>query len=224
MRGYFVTATGTDIGKTYISARLIEAWRRRGFVTQATKPLMSGFTEDALEQSDAGRLLLAMGQAVTPASVSEICLHRLAPPLAPNVAMRQAGIAQNYNEIRGFVERRLAAGADVHLVEGAGGVMSPLTDDTLQIDLMADLQLKVILVTAPYLGSISHTLTAIDALHARGLEIAALVVSQPFVSGGEPGVFIEEVCRFRTLPMVGVPHGQDAKSLDLLLLQQDAGL
>ncbi|AXE64520.1 dethiobiotin synthase [Hyphomonas polymorpha PS728] len=224
MRGYFVTATGTDIGKTYISARLIEVWRSRGFVTQATKPLMSGFAEDALEQSDAGRLLLAMGQVVTPASVSEICLHRLAPPLAPNVAMRQAGIVQNYNEIRSFVERRLAVGADVHLVEGAGGVMSPLTDETLQIDLMADLQLKVILVTAPYLGSISHTLTAIDALQARGLEIAALVVSQPFVSGGQPGAFIEEVCRFRTLPMVGIPHGQDAKSLDLLLMQQDAGI
>ena len=221
MRGYFVTATGTDIGKTYVSTRLIEAWRAKGYAAEATKPLMSGFAEDALEQSDAGRLLVAMGRGVTPASVSEICLHRLAPPLAPNVAMRQAGIAQNYTEIRGFVDRRLAGRADVHLVEGAGGVMSPLTDDTLQIDLMADLRLKVILVTAPYLGSISHTLTAMDALRARGLEIAALVVSQPSPCGGEPLAFLEEVLRFRHVPALGMAHGEGAESLDLLLSQQD---
>jgi dethiobiotin synthetase len=223
MRGYFVTATGTDIGKTYVSARLIEAWRNRGIAAEATKPLMSGFAEEALEQSDAGRLLVAMGRQVTPASVAEVCLHRLTPPLAPNVAMRQAGVAQNYNEIRGFVTRRLSMEADVHLVEGAGGVMSPLTDETLQIDLMADLQLKVILVTAPYLGSISHTLTAIDALRARGLEIAALVVSQPSVTGGDLVSFIGEVGRFRKLPITGMAHGEDANNLDLLLMQQKAG-
>lgn len=222
MRGYFVTATGTDIGKTYVSARLIEAWRAEGYVAQATKPLMSGFAEDALELSDAGRLLMAMGQAVTPASVSEICLHRLSPPLAPNVAMRRAGIEQNRNEIRSFVERRLAVPADVHLVEGAGGVMSPLTDDALQIDLMTDLQLKVILLTAPYLGSVSHTLSAIEALQARGLEIAALVVSQPSVSADAPAVFIEELRRFTNVPALGLAHGENAKSLALLLLQQDA--
>lgn len=221
MRGYFVTATGTDIGKTYVSARLIEAWRNRGIAAEATKPLMSGFAEEALEQSDAGRLLVAMGRQVTPASVAEVCLHRLTPPLAPNVAMRQAGVAQNYNEIRGFVTRRLSMEADVHLVEGAGGVMSPLTDETLQIDLMADLQLKVILVTAPYLGSISHTLTAIDALRARGLEIAALVVSQPSVAGGDPVMFLEEIARFRKLPAAIVTNGADANNLDLLLGQQE---
>lgn len=224
MRGYFVTATGTDIGKTYVSARLIEAWRNRGIAAEATKPLMSGFVEDALEQSDAGRLLVAMGREVTPASVAEICLHRLAPPLAPNVAMRQAGIAQDYNEIRGFLARRLSVAADVHLVEGAGGVMSPLTDETLQIDLMADLQLQVILVTTPYLGSISHTLTAIDALRARGLEIAALVVSQPSVAGGDLMSFIEEVARFRKLPIRSIAHGEDANNLDLLLMQQAPGI
>ena len=223
MRGYFVTATGTDIGKTYVSARLIEAWRSRGIRAEATKPLMSGFAEDALEQSDAGRLLVAMGREVTPESVSEICLHRLTPPLAPNVAMRQAGIAQDYNEVLGFTQRRLAADADVHLVEGAGGVMSPLTDETLQIDLMADLQLPIILVTAPYLGSISHTLTAIDALHARGLAIVALVVSQPSVAGADLQSFIDEVSRFRQLPVAGMPYGAGAKNLDLFLMQQGAG-
>ena len=215
MRGYFITATGTDIGKTYVSAALLAVWRAQGHTVAATKPLMSGFDEDALEQSDAGRLLAAMGQAVTPASVSGICLHRLAPPLAPNVAMRQAGMSQNYNEILRFVEGRLKAGEGWHLVEGAGGVMSPVTDNTLQIDLMADLGLPVILVTAPYLGSISHTLSALEVLEARGLHICAVVVSQPSVHGSDPVSFAEELIRFRDVKFFTVPHGSLSPVADL---------
>lgn len=215
MRGYFVTATGTDIGKTYVSASLLSVWRAQGQTVAATKPLMSGFDEDTLEQSDAGRLLVAMGQAVTPASVSEICLHRLAPPLAPNVAMRQAGISQNYNEILWFVEGRLKTREGCHLVEGAGGVMSPVTDTTLQIDLMADLRLPVILVTAPYLGSISHTLSALEVLEARGLDVSAVVVSQPSVHGSDPVSFSEELNRFRDINLFLVPHASVAPVADL---------
>lgn len=226
MRGYFVTATGTDIGKTYVSAGLLAAWRAQGLSVDATKPLMSGFSEDALEQSDAGRLLTAMGRDVTPASVSEICLHRLAPPIAPNVAMRRAGIEQDYAQIKGFVEQRLATPKDCHLVEGAGGVMSPLTDDSLQIDLMTDLRLPIILISAPYLGSISHTLTAIDAIRIRGLQIAAVVISE-VVSDIENGTdrlleFIQEINRFRDVPLFPVGHGEGGKPLSLLLLQQNA--
>ncbi|ABI75828.1 dethiobiotin synthase [Hyphomonas neptunium ATCC 15444] len=222
MRSYFVTATGTDIGKTYVSARLISAWRAQGYVAQATKPVMSGFAEDALEQSDAGRLLTAMGRAVTPASVAEICLHRLAPPLSPNVAMRQAGVRQDYPEILAFVRDRLSDGGDCHLVEGAGGVMSPLTDEKLQIDLMADLQLPIILITAAYLGSVSHTLTALYALSARGLKVSAVAISQPFSSGDDLSAFAGELNRFRDVPVFGIPHGHDAAALGTALLQQDA--
>lgn len=221
MRGYFVTATGTDIGKTYVSAQLISAWRAQGYVVQATKPLMSGFAEDALEQSDAGRLLMAMGKEVSAASVSEMCLHRLTPPLAPNVAMRQAGVRQDHAEIRGFVQRRMAQPADFHLVEGAGGVMSPLTDEKLQIDLMADLQLPIILISAAYLGSISHTLTALYAIKARGLKVAAVVISQPSVTSGEPGVFAEELNLFSDVPFFVIPYGGAAAPLAAALLQQD---
>ena len=222
MRSYFVTATGTDIGKTYVSTQLIAAWRAEGLSCEATKPLMSGFAEDALEQSDAGRLLAAMGRAATPASVSEICLHRLSPPLAPNLAMRLAGIRQDYNEISGFVRRRLALPVDCHLVEGAGGVMSPLTDTALQVDLMADLQLPVILVTAPYLGSISHTLTALSVLRQRALNVSAVVVSQPEGVGQDVPGFAGELGRFTDVPLAAMPYEQDATALALLLGKQIA--
>lgn len=223
MRAFLVTATGTDIGKTYLSAGLLAAWRADGRRVAATKPLMSGFSESELEQSDAGRLLAAMGEAVTPEAVSGICLHRLTPPLAPNVAMRQAGIPQNYGDILNFVRTRLATGGDVHLVEGAGGVMSPVTDDHLQIDLMADLAVPVILVTAPYLGSISHTLTAIDAVVARGLSLAALVISEPMPGGlGLADGFRGEILRFRSAPAFILPHGGVCRDLADSLLTTEA--
>ena len=216
MPAYYVTATGTDIGKTYIAASLLKAWRGRGYGVAATKPVMTGFDEDDLVRSDCGRLLEAMGQACVPAAVSEMCLHRLAPPLAPNVAMRKAGMKQDYGGIRDFVFRRLKMPADRHLVEGAGGVMSPLTDTSLQLDLMTDLELPVILVTAAYLGSVSHTLSAIDALRSRGLYIMSVIVSEPVQGQGDLVTFCEEISRFRNVPIDIVAYGNGKPPLSLL--------
>lgn len=213
MPACFVTATGTDIGKTYVSAALLSAWRRQGLSTEAVKPVMSGFAEDALDPSDAGRLLTAMGRPVTAEEVSDVCLHRLAPPLAPNLAMRLAGIPQDYGAIVRFCRSRLDRPADRHLIEGAGGVMSPLTDDTLQLDLMRDLALPVVLVTAPYLGSISHTLTAMDALASAGLTLAVLAVSEPVSQGAGLERFASEITRFRPCRTALIPHGGPAGDL-----------
>lgn len=213
MPAFFVTGTGTDIGKTYVSAALLSTWGKTGLSTVAVKPVMSGFGEDALNQSDAGRLISAMGVIVSADTVSDVCLHRLEPPLAPNIAMRLAGMSQDYEAILGFCRSRLERPADIHLIEGAGGIMSPLTDDTLQLDLMRNLGLPVVLVTAPYLGSISHTLTAIDALVVKGLQLAALVVSEPVKLGADLALFADEVRRFRPCNAFLVPNGGSAGQL-----------
>ncbi|MEE2878205.1 MAG: dethiobiotin synthase [Pseudomonadota bacterium] len=202
MISYFVTAIGTEIGKTYVSARLLEGWRGEGLKVHAVKPVMSGFGENELDRSDAGELLKGCGLDVSPEAVSGICLHRFEAPLAPNVAMRQSGVEQDYKNILAFTRKHIASpGTDRLLVEGAGGVMSPLTDDALQIDFAADLGLPVILVAAPYLGAVSHTLSAIDALQARGLTIDRLIISQPDPESPLPQSLAEEVLKFRTLPI-----------------------
>ena len=128
MSAVFVTAIGTEIGKTYVSARLLKGWRKAGHRVHAVKPVMSGFGEDALLMSDAGQLLQACGETVSPQSVSGICLHRFEAPLAPNVAMRRAGVEQDYGAILDFTRRQIEeAGAHRMIVEGAGGVMSAST-------------------------------------------------------------------------------------------------
>lgn len=208
MTAFFVTAIGTEIGKTYVSARLLETWRREGRPVHAIKPVMSGFGEDALPASDAGQLLRACGLAASADTISEICLHRFEAPLAPNVAMRQSGIRQDYAAILAFTQAHLSkTNVDRIIVEGAGGIMSPLTDDRLQIDFAADLDLPIILVAAPYLGAVSHTLTAIDALHARGLVIDRLIVSQPDRESPSPDSLAEEVLLFRQLRIGLIGHG-----------------
>ena len=208
MSAFFVTSTGTDAGKTYVSEKLLCAWRSAGRPVHALKPLMSGYSESSLETSDAGRLLAAMGQPVNGETVSNICLHRHEPPLAPNVIMRQAGVHQDYPAILSFVRHNLAwhAGKTV-LIEGAGGVMSPVTDTRLHIDLMTDLGLPAILVTAPYLGAVSHTLSAIR------VEIAALVISQLAPDRSPPGSLASEIRLFSDLPIFTVQHGQDCQRL-----------
>ena len=207
MKALFVTAIGTEIGKTYVSAKLLEHWRAEGETVAAVKPVMSGFGEHELGQSDAGQLLAGCGLPVSPEAVSGVCLHRFEAPLAPNVAMRQAGVAQDYPAILDFTRNAMErSSAQRMIVEGAGGVMSPLTDDKLQIDFMADLDLPILLVAAPYLGAVSHILTALDALSGRGLSVDRLIVSQPDATS-DPEALAHEVALFRDVPTSIVPHG-----------------
>ncbi|GGB59071.1 MULTISPECIES: dethiobiotin synthase [Henriciella] len=210
MRSFYVTAIGTEIGKTYVSSLLLKRWRAAGKSVHALKPVMSGFGEVDLAESDAGQLLAASGCQVTPQAVSEICFQRFEAPLAPNVAMRQTGVSQDYDAILEFTRQRLCAStADVALVEGAGGVMSPLTDEKLQIDFMVDLALPVILVAAPYLGAVSHSLTAIDMLAKYGLELHSLIISQPNAEDGTPESLGSEIALFRKVNWSSVPYGSN---------------
>jgi dethiobiotin synthetase len=196
MTAVFVTAIGTDCGKTHISAALVRELVSQGRPALALKPLMSGYSPSDLETSDAGRLLAAMGRHVTEASVSEVCWRRFVEWTAPNVAARGAGESLLYDELVLFVRARLAPQTGPVLIEGAGGVMSPLTDTHTNLDLMADLQLPAILLANNYLGAVSHTLTALETLHRRAVNVAAVVVTQPLPNAGFAAPLIDELRRW----------------------------
>ena len=218
MSAFFVTAIGTDIGKTYASAALLRAAKQAGRTVSAVKPVMSGFGETALVESDAGQLLAAMGQKVTPDSVSEICLHRFEPPLAPNVAMRRAGLVQDYDQILAFARASIPRHPNAfHLVEGAGGLMSPVTDAKLHSDFILDLGLPVILVAAGYLGAVSHTLTALDWLQTQRVPVKALIVSQPSAAAEPPEHLLHEVGLWSSVPSAALSYGAEANEIWKLL-------
>lgn len=176
MRGVFVAGTGTDLGKTHVACALLRAARARGLSVDAFKPVVSGFDPAAPETSDPARLAVAMGR---PNAWPEISPRRYRAPLAPNLAAQLEGdtlaMADLVADCRAWMEAR---DVDLALVEGAGGVMSPMTDEATNLDLMVALGLPVLLVAGSYLGTASHLLTALEVLRARGLPVAAIVVSE----------------------------------------------
>lgn len=196
MNAAFIAAIGTDCGKTHVAAAILRELIAQNRPALALKPIMSGYSLSALETSDAGRLLIAMGRPVTEAAVSEICWKRFTEWSAPNVAARKLGEDLNYDEMLLFVRSQLAAHSGPALIEGAGGVMSPLTDTHTNLNLISDLQLPVVLIASNYLGAVSHTLTALDVLERRGVDVAAIVVTQALPNAGPAAPLIDELGRW----------------------------
>jgi dethiobiotin synthetase len=178
MTALFVTATGTDIGKTFVTAGLIRAFRRAGRTVDAAKPVISGFSLETLAASDTGALLAAMGRALNDEDAKRISPWRFTAPLSPDMAAEAEGRAVDFDAVLADSRARIAANRDVLLIEGVGGIMVPLDDRHTVLDWMEALALPVLLIAGSYLGTISHTLSAVDVLTRRGLKIAALVVSE----------------------------------------------
>lgn len=181
-----IAGSGTDVGKTYVACRLLEDLRARGLRVVPRKPVVSGVDDDDVGSSDTDRLLAAAG---LPQSARDaVSPWRFRAPLAPNAAARLEGVVLSLDAVVGACA--VEDEADVVVVETAGGVMSPLTDSTTQLDLLRAVAAPVVLVVeGSYLGWISHTLTALFALQQAGLVVLAVVVNHgvtapllPFVS------------------------------------------
>ncbi len=218
MKALFVAGTGTDLGKTHIACALLRAARARGARIDAFKPVVSGFDPDAPETSDPARLAVAMGR---PDAWPEISPRRFRAPLAPNLAAELEGqtlaMADLIADSRAWLASR---DVDLALVEGAGGVMSPLTDDATNLDLMRALGLPVLLVAGSYLGTVSHVLTALEVLRARDLAVAAIVVSES-LDAPDLAQTAAMLARFETrAPIVVAPRDEawDAAALAELVL------
>jgi dethiobiotin synthetase len=190
MSAYFITATGTDIGKTFVARGLIGALRAGRREVAALKPVVSGFDPAEAAGSDSGLLLAALGRPVTPQTIAKISPWRFAAPLAPDMAAARERRDLDIRELIRFCHAAIAAEPGVLLIEGAGGLMSPVNAGHIMLDWMVALGLPVILVAGSYLGTISHTLTALDVLARRSLKVVALVVSET------PGssVRLDETC------------------------------
>lgn len=178
MTAIFVTATGTDIGKTLVGTGLIRELRRQGRSVAALKPVVSGFEEWSTPASDPARLLAALGLPATAEEIARIAPWRFRAALAPDLAAQREGRSVDFAALIEFSRQEIAAAGDTLLIEGIGGVMVPLDERHTVLDWMAELRLPVLLIAGSYLGTISHSLTALAALRQRGISILALVVSE----------------------------------------------
>lgn len=178
MRGCFVTATGTEVGKTLVTAALACQLVAQGRSVAVRKPVLSGYTPERAEESDPGVLLRALGEPVSEARIEELTPWRFAAPLSPDMAAAREGRGLDLNAIVGFCRSALDGPDDVVLIEGVGGAMVPLDDGHTVLDWISALGLPALVVAGSYLGTISHTLTTLEALHTRKVEIAGLVLSE----------------------------------------------
>lgn len=176
MSGWFVTGTDTDCGKTTISLGVMAALQASGLSVVGMKPVASGcvLTPDGLRNADAQRLL---AQSSREQPYDLVNLYAFAPPIAPHLAAREAGVVIDLMRIA-TTYHTLRKAADHIVVEGVGGWRAPLAPDLFVSDIPLVLGLPVILVVGLKLGCLNHALLTVESIRASGHRLAGWVANQ----------------------------------------------
>ncbi len=169
-RGYFVTGTDTGVGKTRVAVALIHALRAQGLRVAAMKPVSAGSEPGELNE-DVVALLQA---ANVEADVCDVNPYAFSEPIAPHIAAQHSGVTIELTVIAEAYSR-LAAQADVVVVEGAGGWRVPLNEREDMADLAQCLGLPVVLVVGLRLGCLNHALLTADSILSRQVPWAGWV-------------------------------------------------
>lgn len=205
MGANFITGTGTDIGKTWLVCALLRHWRAERRNVAAFKPVLSGFDPDDPETSDAGALLAALGREASAAELDAVAPWRFAAPLSPDMAAAREGRRIDFEQLVGFTRRAASADFCPTLIEGVGGVMVPLDETHTVRDWIAASGLPCVLVAGSYLGSLSHTLTALEALAKIGSGVTAIAVNETPDSTVPLDATLETLSRHAAnIPLVGI--------------------
>ncbi len=205
MGANFITGTGTDIGKTWLCCALLRHWRAAGLRPAALKPVLSGFDPDMPESSDAGQLLAALDQPIDDRMLEAVAPWRYAAALSPDMAAAQERRQVPFDALVAFTRRVASADARPLLVEGVGGVMVPLDQTHTVRDWIAASGLPAVLVAGSYLGSMSHTLTALEALSRVAAPVAAIVVNESEGSPVPIELTLDSLLRHVAgIPLVGI--------------------
>ncbi|WP_323845767.1 dethiobiotin synthase [Microbulbifer magnicolonia] len=173
-RTYFVAGTDTEVGKTYVTAALLASAANAGLKTAAVKPVASGCecTHDGLRNADALLLQKAMTLELPYQQVNPFALE---PAIAPHIAAMEAGKQLSVDRMAGVCRGVMSAGADLVLIEGAGGWRTPLGPRAFLSQLPLMLNIPVILVVGMQLGCINHALLTAEAIRRDGLQLAGWV-------------------------------------------------
>lgn len=198
MTAVFVTSTGTDIGKTFVARGVIRQLRGRGRTVAALKPVITGFDPRFAHVSDTGRLLSALGRELTQDHIAALSPFRLRTPVAPDLAARLESTAIDFKVLVAFCRDAIGRHQDALIIEGIGGIMVPLDERHTVLDWMIEIDLPLLLVVGSYVGTLSHTLTALDVIERNDLKVAGLVVSETLGSAASLGETAATLRRFAT--------------------------
>jgi dethiobiotin synthetase len=170
-KAFFVSGIDTGIGKTYATGYLAKTWNEQGIKTITQKFIQTGNINSS-EDIEKHREIMECGtlkEDISKLTMPEIFTY----PASPHLASAIDGRDINFDKIQ-HATQALSNDYECVLLEGAGGLMVPLTKDYLTIDYLVDQAYPVILVSSGRLGSINHTLLSLEALKAKGIELYAL--------------------------------------------------
>lgn len=225
MNSFFVTGTDTAVGKTYIASMLIRQLRERGHDVVGMKPVASGMIvhngqkiNEDIEALTAASGLPVDGQRRQDVSdlVNQYCYE---PFLSPHIAASRLGEKIELSVIRHACSR-LDAITDAVIIEGVGGLMTPLSDHETCLDLAVKLELPMILVVAVRLGCISHSLLTQSALGGAGLRLAGWIANYPLQDSIRDEAVEASLCSMLDAPCLGVVswgNAQQQLAVDLLI-------
>ncbi|SEA79190.1 dethiobiotin synthetase [Thalassobacillus cyri] len=200
-KGIFVTGTDTEIGKTFVASGIAAALTEKGVDVGVFKPMLSGIKRDHPESDT--MILKTMADDASP--VEDITPFQFDEPLAPYLAAKRQGITVKQSEI---VEawHNIKKRHDFYIVEGAGGISVPYGEDYLVSDIMKKLDLPVVIVASPHLGTVNHIYLTVDYARRCGLQVMGVILngldpeSEGIVEQTNPAL-IEQFCK---IPVLGV--------------------
>ena len=198
-KGIFITGTDTGVGKTVVSTALALILKQSGNKVAVMKPVQTG-------TDSGGNLDIEFIQSVieTNYPLDNVCPYRFSHPLAPLVAANLVGERIDLERIKSCYYK-LASIHDTVIVEGAGGLLVPLTDNYLMSDLASNLGLSLIIVTRPSLGTLNHTLLTVESAKARGLKVMGIIINQfPSYPGLAERTNPELILKMTGEPILGI--------------------
>jgi len=201
---FFITSTGTGIGKSFITAGMVRQAKEMKQSVAAYKPVISGFDPAHVEDSDTGRILNSLEWPATPENIKRVSPWRYLAPLAPSMAARQEKMTLDFHALVAYCQSVLQRREEAVLIESVGGVMVPLNDRHCVLDWIEALHIPTLLVVGTYLGSISHTLTALTVLQMRHIPVHSVIVNESENSSVSLEKTVDELKRWTDLPLIPV--------------------
>lgn len=186
MRGIFITGTGTGVGKTYVTCALLRALRQQGVDAAPMKPFQTGALRDGatLHAPDLEEALDAAGLRPTAEELPLMVPFLYEPACSPHLAARLIGVVEPDASMPSLTEQvmerveALLARHEFLVVEGAGGVLVPLSTHETMRDLMAGLGFPVLVVAQAGLGTLNHTLLTLEALRRVGIQVLGVLLNE----------------------------------------------
>jgi dethiobiotin synthetase len=199
--GLFIAGTDTGVGKTYVAALIAMSLNRQGYRVGVYKPAASGCQDD--QSDDALALWEAAGR---PGELEAVCPQRFAAPLAPHLAARAEGKRVDLELLRSGLDYWKPR-SDVVLVEGAGGLLSPISDDDCVADLAYEFGYPLVVVAANKIGVINQALQTVVVAETfrEGIPIAGIVLNEASRDPHDPSpeTNYDELCRHARPPVLG---------------------